>query len=264
MNTRKYPYIHYKDTAGNLRKIVVIDQEVFYASTGQSSNTQGTWFPMLMLKGNMKLNDKEVEQLDLIGAIGKDDLKDIYNEDSNPEDSFAAGYLIKYQPFSIAEFDTRTGNLKKWKIADVNLIEDHLAKRLVDHLDVDRFARYSHMVTSASLSGGLSVASEDLKSVLTYLHCVSEIKDDQYQSACTSLIDLLEDTHMEMTDPDEVNCWLENQGAFFLKALNYSQLYKNFLEQQIPLTDSIQNSASAVDDEPQQDNDNSPKNFRLR
>src|SRR5438552_3546715 len=64
----------------NQRKIVVINRQPFYQSTGINSHHKDVWFPFEMLKGSIPLTNADLAKITCINEEGKKDLFNLTND----------------------------------------------------------------------------------------------------------------------------------------------------------------------------------------
>jgi hypothetical protein len=188
-------YIVYKNKrSGISRKILVIDQQPFYCSSGENSGTQGRWLPFILFYGTKNLYTKLSPK--------------IYSEkklEQSLEGSFP-GYLIKAsnsyllnpvippfmkinEEFGTEEEIQRMGDSKKWLI---------ISSRLDGH----------HYTDKQLHNAGLTL--------------------EQIEEAKKPFI-IEENPSIILSDPDEINQWLIDQGAHQLDALfsPYQKIWKS-------------------------------------
>ena len=170
------PYIEYESKEGT-RRIVVINGQAFYQSTGNNSHYPGCWFPFLFIHG------KTFTNLTLLPSYFDRYLAQLCFD--NPPHNHV-GWLMKYSPDLLHE-DYRPSSI----FADDNLYSrmPHLAECLVPAMRLTEKGKFPEFEAA-----------------------LSSLKPAE-RALVNQPLKLNEESELVTTVPDKVNEWLIEQNA---------------------------------------------------
>ncbi|MHB1949231.1 MAG: hypothetical protein ACYCQI_14075 [Gammaproteobacteria bacterium] len=179
MQTRDYIIYNYF----GLRKMVVIDGQPYYQSTGQSSKNKNIWFPFIILKGSQSLN--------------------YFNLPSYLEPLFIKKEADLHHSTYIVKLLQDYWSDKSQQVF-FNLLPSTKNKELISRIPTKQM-----LITASRLSG------KDFPEAFL----VAAKLDEKQMALAKTPIQLTQHPVFSSSNPDKINQWLVSQGASCAKRL---------------------------------------------
>lgn len=207
------PYIEYTSEQG-VRKIAILDGQPYYCSTGFNSKTKDTWFPFVMLKGNIILEEKD--QFQPVAGLNEDNLREIlFSTNVN-----ANTYIIKRNKDILSEENI---DIDIKSINEILYSELNKAEKVEKESIYNRFATKKDILNSMHLGGGIWNIESIKNKILKKINLSEGDVGNSYQ--------LAEKSQIATDDPNTINRWLlENGGKDINELYNKNNNLFGFLK----------------------------------
>lgn len=179
------------------RRIIVLDGQPYYESTGDNSKIKGTWLPFIMIRGTQVKRSK--------APIMPEDLSYF---PTYVFSNYPSNYIIK------AEYNNIKPEQRHY--LSINGKQFPFGKRIATTRD---------LANSIRLGGGMWKESSHREDAIHYLRKNSEHALIELANTPQPILESEKITK----DPDKVNEWLINQGAHFINNLFGKDDYSNYI-----------------------------------
>jgi hypothetical protein len=188
--------LNYLEFCGRL--FVVVNGQPFYKSTGSNTGLPNTWFPIVMCRPKMQLDESSLAFLTIPEPYDINHWQDIFRQ-------LDPGHIIKYSKGVVKD---RVIDINVAKI-DKILSESHSGKNDNQRIDSSgRILKREHLILSAKLGGGTWDNQVIKNKIMKEINLSSKEK-----LFLNNKIIIDDKPEFQTGDPDLANLWLIKNGA---------------------------------------------------